>query len=146
MKFILGFITGWIVFILAIVGLYFYFDVGSYDLVKEDLQDTQTNTNEDASNNHQQSQSTEQKHNGYETPATKQDLSENENNPQHSPNLHDKQKAIQLMKQERSSLSDEEKQMYDGVIETAKSNINKGVPTQEDYNILNAYKGMHKHE
>jgi len=44
------------------------------------------------------------------------------------------------MKQERSNLSNEDKKIYDGVIETAKTNINNDVGNQEDYNILNEYK------
>lgn len=36
MKFILGFITGWIVFVLALIGFYFYFDVDSYTPIKTD--------------------------------------------------------------------------------------------------------------
>ena len=131
----MGCITGWIIFILALVGFYFYFDVDSYSTIK-------TNELEKLQQQHQQQQqqqptqpkqTIEQKHNGITPP---------NNKPERLNNLHDKQKAVELMRSERHTLSDEDKKIFDGVIETAKTNINNGVATQEDYNYLNMYKKL----
>lgn len=68
MKFIMGCITGWIIFILALVGFYFYFDVDSYSTIKtnelEKLQQQQQQQ--------QNTQPTEQKHNGITPPNMKE--------------------------------------------------------------------------
>lgn len=149
MKFLAGMITSSIFIAIVFIACWLYFDfpistndeqqhnpktqqIQQEEIQKENTQEQQQdNTQNDTQ---QQSQNNVQEQTA---PAT---IPTHENNEERLPNLHDKQKAFNLMKQERSSLSDEDKKIYDGVIETAKTNINNDVATQEDYNILNEYK------
>lgn len=147
MKFFAGFITSSILIALMVIGFWLYFDFpiptnNEQQEKQEEYVEPETSTQE----NDYVEQPTEQKHNDYETTATKNEMSSNEEKPEHLPNLHDKQKAIDLMKHERYSLSNEDKQIFDGVIETAKTNINNNVGTHEDYNILNTYKNLDRTE
>lgn len=137
MRFLAGFITAICLASLVFIGGWLYFDLP----IQTNDNTTQQTSNETSYNT---SQHTQQLHNDYTPP--KQDMSDNEVQPERLPNLHDKQKALQLMERERNSLSDEDKKIFDGVIETAKTNINNNVGTQEDYNILNTYKKIEKGE
>lgn len=137
MKFLLGFITSTIFIATIFIGCWLYFDfpISTNDEKQSEPQTQQVQQEEiQKENTQQQSQNNVQEQ---QAPAT---IPTQENNEERLPNLHDKQKALNLMKQERSSLSNEDKKIYDGVIETAKTNINNGVGNQEDYNILNEYK------
>lgn len=133
MKFIAGMITSTIFIAILFISCWLYFD---FPISTNDEQ--QQNTPIETSTESLEQDNTQEQ----QAPATipAHEMTQNEGQPKHLPNLHDKQKAIDLMKQERSSLSDEDKQIYDGVIETAKTNINNNVGTHEDYNILNTYK------
>lgn len=137
MKFILGFITSTFFIAIMFIGCWIYFDlpISTNDEKQEEPQ-TQQVQQENIRQEKKQEEQPQEKVLQQE-PAT---IPTHENNEERLPNLHDKQKAFNLMKQERSNLSDEDKKIYDGVIETAKTNINNGVGNQEDYNILNEYK------
>lgn len=151
MRFLLGFISATIfIAIMCIVcWLYFDFPISTNDEEKENTA-VETSTRSLQENNYTQptqtteqkapatipsheKQATEQKHNGITPP---------NNKTERLNNLHDKQKAVELMRSERHTLSDEDKKIFDGVIETAKTNINNGVATQEDYSYLNMYKKL----
>lgn len=134
MKFIAGMITStiFIAIVFIICWLYFDFPISTND-EKQAEPETQQIQQEQIRKENTQQETTQKQ----QEPAT---IPTHENNNERLPNLHDKQKALNLMKQERSSLSNEDKKIYDGVIETAKTNINNGVGNQEDYNILNEYK------
>lgn len=133
MRFLLGFISATIfIAIMCIVcWLYFGFPISTNDEEKQNTA-VETSTRSLQENNYSQpTQTTEQKHNGITPP---------NNKPERMNNLHDKQKAVELMRGKRHNLSDEDKKIYDGVIETAKTNINNDVATKEDYSYLNMYK------
>lgn len=133
MRFIFGFISAtlFITIMVIVCWLYFDFPISTNDEEKENTA-VETSTRSLQENNYSQpTQTTEQKHNGIEPP---------NNKPDRVNNLHDKQKAVELMRGKRHTLSDEDKKIYDGVIETAKTNINNGVATKEDYSYLNMYK------
>lgn len=142
MKFLLGFISATMFIAIVFIGCWLYFDfpISTND---ETNQQTSHETTHETSHNQsnvnyaQPTQTTEQKHNGIEPP---------NNKPERINNLHDKQKAVELMRSHRSDLSDEDKQLFDGVIETAKTNINNDVATAEDYSYLNMYKKLEKGE
>jgi len=149
MKFLAGFITSLILCMLLFIGAWLYFDLpidtnDNTQTTNEMSQDTSysptdetSDNNNDETTNDPYNKTTKQKHNGYETPT---------NEVERLPNLSDKEKALSLMKSERASLSDEDKQIFDGVIETAKTNINNGVGTAEDYSYLNHYKKLEMSE
>lgn len=139
MKFILGFITSTIFIAITFIACWIYFDfpISTNDEKQSQPQTQQIQQEEIQKENTQQEQDLQNNVQEQQAPAT---IPTQENNEERLPNLHDKQKALNLMKQERSSLSNEDKKIYDGVIETAKTNINNGVGNQEDYNILNEYK------
>lgn len=130
MKFLLGYVTSTILTLIIILGCWLYFDfpISTSDEIQEEPQTQQIQ--QEKINDEQQQNIQEQKE-----PST---IPTHEKE-QRLPNLHDKQKAMYLMKQERSDLSDEDKKIYDGVIETAKTNIKNGLGNQEDYDILNEY-------
>lgn len=141
MKFILGFITGWIVFIGILVGAYFYFDVSSYTFMTQDNKDElqqqadynkgqQAKEQEVIQENH--TQETEQPQ--QEQPATaKIEPKERKNN------LHDTNKAYKLMESDKEDLSEQDQAEYDAVIKTAKRNISEGVGNEEDKAIVEKY-------
>lgn len=133
MKFLSGFLTATIFIAIMVIGCWLYFD---FPISTND--EEQQNTPVETSTESLEQDNTQEQ----QAPATipSHEMKQNEKQPEHLPNLHDKQKAIDLMKQERDSLSDEDKQIFDGVIETAKTNINNNVGTHEDYNLLNEYK------
>lgn len=133
MRFLLGFLSATIFIAIMCIGCWLYFDF-PISTNNEEKQNTavETSTRSLQENNYSQpTQTTEQKHNSIEPP---------NNKPERLNNLHDKQKAVELMRSERHTLSDEDKQIYDGVIETAKTNINNDVATTEDHSYLNMYK------
>ena len=134
MRFIFGFISATIFIAIMFIGCWLYFDfpISTNDEEKNTAVETSTRSLQE-DNYTQPTQTTEQKHNGIEPP---------NNKPERLNNLHDKQKAVELMRSERHTLSDEDKKIFDGVIETAKTNINNGVATQEDYSYLNMYKKL----
>lgn len=136
MKFLAGMITSSIFIAIVFIGCWLYFDfpISTNDEEQHNPKTQQVQQAEIQKENKQQQQ--QQQPQEQTEPPT---IPAHQNN-ERLPNLHDKQKAFNLMKQERSSLSDEDKKIYDGVIETAKTNINNDVATQEDYNILNEYK------
>lgn len=132
MRFLLGFLSATIFIAIMVVVCWLYFDFPISTNDEQQNTAVETSTRSLQENNYSQpTQTTEQKHNSIEPP---------NNKPERLNNLHDKQKAVELMRGKRYNLSDEDKQIYDGVIETAKTNINNGVATQEDYNYLNMYK------
>lgn len=135
MKFIAGMITSTIFIAIMFIGCWLYFDfpISTNDEKQAEPQTQQIQQEQIRKENTQEKENVQKQ----QEPAT---IPTHENNNERLPNLHDKQKALNLMKQERSSLSNEDKKIYDGVIETAKTNINNGVGNQEDYNILNEYK------
>lgn len=141
MKFLLGFVTSTIFIAIMFIGCWLYFDfpISTNDEKQSQPQTQQVQQEEIQKENTQQDtqQDTQKNVQEQQAPAT---IPTQEKNEERLPNLHDKQKALNLMKQERSSLSNEDKKVYDGVIETAKTNINNGLGNQEDYNILNEYK------
>lgn len=143
MKFLLGFISATLFIAIVFISCWLYFDfpISTNDEKQHEPETQQIQQKEIRQENQQQQQQQQQqpKENVQKqtAPAT---IPAHENNNERLPNLHDKQKALNLMKQERSNLSNEDKKIYDGVIETAKTNINNGVGNQEDYNILNEYK------
>lgn len=130
MKFLLGYVTSTILTLIIILGCWLYFDfsISTNDEIQEEPQTQQIQ--QEKINDEQQQNIQEQKE-----PST---IPTHEKE-QRLPNLHDKQKAMYLMKQERSDLSDEDKKIYDSVIETAKTNIKNGLGNHEDYDILNEY-------
>lgn len=133
MRFLLGFISAtiFIAIMCVVCWLYFDFPISTNDEEKQNTA-VETSTRSLQENNYSQpTQTTKQKHNGIEPP---------NNKPERLNNLHDKQKAVELMRSERHTLSDEDKKIFDGVIETAKTNINNGVANTEDYSYLNMYK------
>lgn len=133
MRFLLGFISAtiFIAIMVVVCWLYFDFPISTNDEEKQNTA-VETSTKSLQENNYSQpTQTTKQKHNAIEPP---------NNKPDRVNNLHDKQKAVELMRGKRHNLSDEDKKIYDGVIETAKTNINNGVATKEDYSYLNMYK------
>lgn len=135
MRFLLGFISATIFIAIMVIGCWLYFDfpISTNNEEKENTA-VETSTRSLQENKYSQpTQTTEQKHNGITPP---------NNKPERLNNLHDKQKALELMRSERHTLSDEDKKIFDGVIETAKTNINNGVATQEDYSYLNMYKKL----
>lgn len=142
MRFLLGFISATMFIAIVFIGCWLYFDfpISTND---ETNQQTSHETTHETSHNQsnvnyeQPTQATEQKHNGFEPPTNK---------PERMNNLHNTEKAVQLMRSHRSDLSDEDKQLYDGVIETAKTNINNGVANAQDYSYLNMYKKLEKVE
>lgn len=141
MKFILGFVTGWIVFIGILVGAYFYFDVSSYTFMtqdnKDELQQADYNKGQQAKEqeviqeNH--TQETEQPQQEQKPATAKIEPKERENN------LHDTNKAYKLMESDKEDLSEQEQAEYDGVIKTAKRNISEGVGNDEDKAIVEKY-------
>lgn len=148
MRFIFGFITATLFIAIVFISCWLYFDfpISTNDEKQHDQQTQQIQQEEIRKENSQpteqkapatipshETQATEQKHNGITPP---------DNKPKRLNNLHDKQKALELMRSERHTLSDEDKKIFDGVIETAKTNINNGVATQEDYAYLNMYKKL----
>lgn len=141
MKFLLGFISATLFIAIVFISCWLYFDfpISTNDEKQHEPETQQIQQKEIRQENQQQQQQQQPKENVQKqtAPAT---IPAHENNNERLPNLHDKQKALNLMKQERSNLSNEDKKIYDGVIETAKTNINNGVGNQEDYNILNEYK------
>lgn len=149
MRFLLGFISATIFIAIMVIGCWLYFDfpISTNDEEKQNTA-VETSTRSLKENNYSQpTQTTEQKAPGtipsHEKQTTQQkhnSITPPNNKPDRLNNLHDKQKAVELMRGKRHNLSDEDKQIYDGVIETAKTNINNGVATQEDYNYLNMYK------
>ena len=138
MKFLFGFITSTIFIAITFIACWLYFDfpISTNDEEQHNPKTQQVQQEEIQKENTQQQQP-QNNVQEQQAPAT---IPTHENNEERLPNLHDKQKALNLMKQERSNLSDEDKKIYDGVIETAKTNINNGLGNQEDYNILNEYK------
>ena len=135
MRFLLGFISATIFIAIMCIVCWLYFDF-PISTNNEEQQNTavETSTKSLQENNYSQpTQTTKQKHNGIEPP---------NNKPDRLNNLHDKRKAVELMRSERHTLSDEDKKIFDGVIETAKTNINNGVATPEDYSYLNIYKKL----
>ena len=135
MKFFAGMITSAIFIAIVFIGCWLYFDfpISTNDEQQHNPKTQQMQQEEIHKENKQPQNNVQEQTEPPTIPA-------HQNNNKRLPNLHDKQKAFNLMKQERSSLSDEDKKIYDGVIETAKTNINNNVATQEDYNILNEYK------
>ena len=138
MKFLFGFITSTMFIAITFIACWLYFDfpISTNDEEQHNPKTQQVQQEEIQKENTQQQQP-QNNVQEQQAPAT---IPTHENNEERLPNLHDKQKALNLMKQERSNLSDEDKKIYDGVIETAKTNINNGLGNQEDYNILNEYK------
>lgn len=135
MRFLLGFISATIFIAIMCIVCWLYFDF-PISTNNEEQQNTavETSTRSLQEDNYSQpTQTTEQKHNSITPP---------NNKPERVNNLHDKQKAVELMRSERHTLSDEDKKIFDGVIETAKTNINNGVATQEDHSYLNMYKKL----
>ena len=133
MRFLLGFLSATIFIAIMCIGCWLYFDFPistNDDETKNTAVETSTKSLQE-NNYAQPTQTTEQKHNGITPP---------NNKPDRLNNLHDKRKAVELMRGKRYNLSDEDKQIYDGVIETAKTNINNDVATTEDYSYLNMYK------
>lgn len=133
MRFLFGFISAVLFIAIVFISCWLYFDF-PISTNNDEQQNTavETSTKSLQENNYSQpTQTTKQKHNGIEPP---------NNKPDRLNNLHDKQKAVKLMRSERHTLSDEDKKIYDGVIETAKTNINNGVANTEDYSYLNMYK------
>lgn len=135
MRFLLGFISATIFITIMVIACWLYFDfpISTNDEEKQNTAVETATRSLQEDNYSQPTQTTEQK-----APAT---IPSHEK-PERLNNLHDKQKAVELMRSERHTLSDEDKKIFDGVIETAKTNINNDVATQEDYNYLNMYKKL----
>lgn len=135
MRFLLGFISATIFITIMVIGCWLYFDfpISTNDEEKQNTAVETSTRSLQEENYSQPTQTTEQKHNSIEPP---------NNKPERLNNLHDKEKAVELMRSERHTLSDEDKKIFDGVIETAKTNINNDVATQEDYSYLNMYKKL----
>lgn len=140
MRFILGFITSWIVFIGILVGAYFYFDVSSYTFMTQDNKDElqqQADYNKGQQAKQQeviqenQTQETQQTHQQHAT--AKIEPKERKNN------LNNTNKAYKLMESDKEDLSEQEQAEYDAVIKTAKRNINEGVGNEEDKAIVEKY-------
>lgn len=142
MKFLAGMITSSIFIAIVFIGCWLYFDfpISTNDEQQHNPKTQQIQQEEIQKENTQEQQDQQEPQKNVQKQTAPATIPTHENNEERLPNLHDKQKAFNLMKQERSSLSDEDKKIYDGVIETAKTNINNDVATQEDYNILNEYK------
>lgn len=133
MKYLLGIFTSVILFILLIVSAYFYIDMNDIEITinqNEDDKVTETKSVETYEQPTEEIQQTE------EQPT--------EENYTRQNNLHDKNKAYTLMQTKRQNLSEEDKKIYDGVIETAKRNINNGVGNEEDYRMLELYEETKK--
>lgn len=133
MKYLLGIFTGVTLFILLIVSAYFYIDMNDIQITlnqHEDEEVTETKSVETYEQPTEEIQQTE------EQPT--------EENYTRQNNLHDKNKAYTLMQTKRQNLSEEDKKIYDGVIETAKRNINNGVGNEEDYRMLELYEETKK--
>lgn len=133
MKYLLGIFTSVILFILLIVSAYFYIDMNDIEIT--------INQNEDDKVTETKSVET------YEQPTEEiqqTDEQPTEENYTRQNNLHDTNKAYTLMQTKRQHLSEEDKKIYDGVIETAKRNINNGVSNEEDYRMLELYEETKK--
>lgn len=133
MKYLLGIFTSVILFILLIVSAYFYIDMNDIEIT--------INQNEDDKVTETKSVET------YEQPTEEiqqTDEQPTEENYTRQNNLHDTNKAYTLMQTKRQHLSEEDKKIYDGVIETAKRNINNGVGNEEDYRMLELYEETKK--
>lgn len=133
MKYLLGLFTGVTLFILLVVSTYFYIDMNDIEIT--------LNQHEDEEVTETQSVLT------YEQPTEEIQQTEEqskEENYTRQKNLHDTNKAYTLMQTKRQQLSEEDKKIYDGVIETAKRNINNGVGNEEDYRMLELYEETKK--
>lgn len=133
MKYLLGIFTGLTLFILLIVSAYFYIDMKDIEITlnqHEDDEIIETKSVETYEAPTEEIQQTDEK-------PTQEELTEETYTRQN--NLHDTNRAYTLMQTKRQQLSEEDKKIYDGVIETAKRNINHGVGNQEDYRILDLY-------
>ena len=133
MRFLLGFITSTVIISLMFIGSFLYLD---FSISTNDEKQEEVNTQQEKNNDEKQEEVNTQQ-------PQQEKINDNQQKQQQQqkrlPNLHNKQKAMNLMKQERSNLSEEDKKIYDGVIDTARKNIHNGVGNQEDYNILNEY-------
>lgn len=166
MRFLLGFLSATIFIAIMIIGCWLYFDFSIDTNNEQQEQPVETSTQSLEQNNTQQP--TKQKHNGVTPPNMKdnpQGWKEKYNRinegteeipyviingrkvdpkhvikNKHLPNLHNTEKAVELMKSERSNLSDKDKRIYDGVIETAQTNIINGYGSPQDYSYVNMYK------
>lgn len=128
MKYLFGILTGVTLFVLLIVSAYFYIDMNDIEIT--------INQNEDDKVTETKSVET------YEQPT--EEIQQTEENYTRQNNLHDTNKAYTLMQTKRQQLSEEDKKIYDGVIETAKRNINNGVGNEEDYRMLELYEDTKK--
>lgn len=128
MKYLLGLFTGVTLFVLLIVSAYFYIDMNDIEITLNQHEDEEVTETKSVST--------------YEQPTEEIQQKEEQSTEEHytrQNNLHDTNKAYTLMQTKRDQLSDEDKKIYDGVIETAKRNINHGVGNQEDYRMLELY-------
>lgn len=67
--------------------------------------------------------------------------------PERKPNISDIKYARALMSHPRSKITDiHVLNDYDGVIKTAKDNINNGVGNKEDYELYNIWEDMNEYE
>lgn len=111
----LKFLSGFVVSSLIILGAYF-----GYNLYSNHLH-----------NNTENIQETSTQQEKYQTSTRK-------------PNLHDTNKAMTLMSQNRDNLSPELQKEYDSVIETAKTNVENNVANNEDQQIIKTYNNINK--
>ena len=125
----LKFLTGFVVSSLIILGTYFGYNLYSNHLHNntENIQETSTPINNESYQNEQTSTQQEK----YQTSTRK-------------PNLHDTNKAMTLMSQNRDNLSPELQKEYDSVIETAKTNVENNVANNEDQQIIKTYNNINK--
>lgn len=123
MKYLLGVFTGVTLFVLLIVSAYFYIDMNDIEITLNQHEDEEVTETKSVST--------------YEQPT--EEIQQTEENYTRQNNLHDTNKAYTLMQTKRQQLSEEDKKIYDGVIETAKRNINHGVGNEEDYRMLELY-------
>lgn len=129
----LKFLSGLVVSSLIILGSYL-----GYNLYSNNMH-----------NNTENIQATTQSNSPTTSPVTSQNntqpnpqQSEKYQAPTRKPNLHDTNKAITLMSQNRNNLSPKQQKEYDSVIETAKTNIDNNVSTNEDNQIMDVYNKM----
>lgn len=125
----LKFLSGFVISSLIILGAYFGYNLYSNHLHNntKNIQETSTPINNESYQNEQTSTQQEK----YQSPTRK-------------PNLHDTNKAITLMSQNRDNLTPQLQKEYDSVIETAKTNVENNVANNEDQQIVKTYNNMNK--
>lgn len=125
----LKFLSGFVVSSLIILGSYFGYNLYTNHMNKntENIQQTSTPVNNETYQNEQTPTQQEK----YQAPTRK-------------PNLHDTNKAMTLMSQNRNNLTPQLQKEYDSVIETAKTNVDNNVANNEDQQIVKTYNNVNK--